>query len=159
MWITLISGYWHIATVNCQVQWSKETSASVTTWMGDCISMSISVDDPSNETLNQGHLALLLRRQNEFPLRIDIVQFSFFFSILCLSFADFPIAPVRYEVPSSSALTHQGRDPQDQGHAAAGGQRSRSRVPTALLRRGSHSHAFLQTWVRSIIFVDILKKN
>ena len=35
--------------------------------MGDRISMSISVDSPSVETLNRGPMALLLRRQYEFP--------------------------------------------------------------------------------------------
>ena len=47
-------------------------------WMGDRISMSISVDSPSDETLNQGPLVLLLRRQYEFPFGINIVQFSIF---------------------------------------------------------------------------------
>ena len=41
------SGYWHIATVNCQVQSVKATSASVSTWMGDPITMSISSDSRS----------------------------------------------------------------------------------------------------------------
>ena len=43
--------------------------------MGDHISMSISVDSHSDETLNQSPLALLLRQQYEFPFGIDIVQF------------------------------------------------------------------------------------
>ena len=47
--------------------------------MGDRSGMSISADSPSDETLNRGPLALLLRRQYEFPYGIDIVQFSFFF--------------------------------------------------------------------------------
>ena len=38
--------------------------------------MSISADSPSDETLNRGTLALLLRRQYEFPF--GIVQFSIF---------------------------------------------------------------------------------
>ena len=42
-------------------------------WMGDCSGMSISVDSPSDETLNRGPLALLLWRQYEFPFGIDIV--------------------------------------------------------------------------------------
>ena len=48
------------------------------TWMGDRIGMlmSISADSPANETLNRGPLALLLRRQYEFPSGIKIVQFS-----------------------------------------------------------------------------------
>ena len=50
--------------------------------MGDGISMSISVDSPSDETLNRGTLALLLRRQYEFPFGINKVQFSFFFQLL-----------------------------------------------------------------------------
>ena len=47
--------------------------------MGDRISMSISSDSPSDETLNGVPLALLLRWQYEFPFGINIVQFSFFF--------------------------------------------------------------------------------
>ena len=47
--------------------------------MGDRSSMSISADSPSDETLNRGPLALLLRRQYEFPFDITIVQFSFLF--------------------------------------------------------------------------------
>ena len=47
--------------------------------MGDRSGMSISADSPLDETLNRGPLALLLRRQYEFPFGIDIVQFSFFF--------------------------------------------------------------------------------
>ena len=35
--------------------------------MGDRISMLISVDSPSDKTLNRGPLVLLLRRQYEFP--------------------------------------------------------------------------------------------
>ena len=45
--------------------------------MGDRCGMSISADSPSDETLNRGPLALLLRRQYEFPFGIKIVQFSF----------------------------------------------------------------------------------
>ena len=41
--------------------------------------MSISDDSHSDKTLNRGPLALLLRRQYEFPFGINIVQF--FFSI------------------------------------------------------------------------------
>ena len=46
--------------------------------MGDHSGVSISVDSPLDETLNRGPLALLLRRQYEFPFGINIVQFSFF---------------------------------------------------------------------------------
>ena len=46
--------------------------------MGDRSGMSISADSPSDETLNRGPLALLLRRQYEFPFGINIVQFSIF---------------------------------------------------------------------------------
>ena len=49
--------------------------------MGDRSGMSISADSPSDETLNRGLLALLLRRQYEFPSGINIVQFSFSFSL------------------------------------------------------------------------------
>ena len=72
------SGYWHTATVNQLVRRGLATSALVCTWMGDRISMSISDDSPSDETINQGPLALLLRRQYEFPFGINIVQFSIF---------------------------------------------------------------------------------
>ena len=68
-----VSGYWHTATVNCLVYWCTATLASVG-WMGDRISMSITVDCPSDETLNQSPLVLLLQRQYEFPY----VKFSFF---------------------------------------------------------------------------------
>ena len=44
--------------------------------MGDRCGMSISADSPSDETLNRGPLALLLRQQYEFPFGINIVQFS-----------------------------------------------------------------------------------
>ena len=46
--------------------------------MGDRIGMSISADSPSDETLNRGPLALLLRRQYEFPFGINIVHFLIF---------------------------------------------------------------------------------
>ena len=52
------------------------------TGMGDRISMSISADSPSDETLNRGPLTLFLKRQYEFPFGINIVQFSIFFLIL-----------------------------------------------------------------------------
>ena len=44
--------------------------------MGVRSGMSISADSPLDETLNRGPLALLLRRQYEFPFGINIVQFS-----------------------------------------------------------------------------------
>ena len=43
--------------------------------------MSISANSASDETLNRGPLALLLRRQYEFPFGISIMQFSFFFPV------------------------------------------------------------------------------
>ena len=47
--------------------------------------MSISADSPSDETLNRGPLALLLRRQYEFPFGINAVQFSIFnFTPYCI---------------------------------------------------------------------------
>ena len=49
--------------------------------MGDRSGMSISAESPSDETLNQGSLALLLRRQYEFPFGINIEQFSLFQSV------------------------------------------------------------------------------
>ena len=48
--------------------------------------MSISADSPSDENLNRGPLALLLRRQYEFPFGINKVQFSIFSIYLCSSF-------------------------------------------------------------------------
>ena len=48
------------------------------TWMGYHSGMSISADSPSDETLNRGPLALLLRRQYQFSFRINIMQFSIF---------------------------------------------------------------------------------
>ena len=74
----IFSGYWHAATANFLVQWGQATSTLVSTWMGDRIIMSISVDSPSDDTLNRGPLELLLRRQYEFPFGINIVQFSIF---------------------------------------------------------------------------------
>ena len=51
--------------------------------MDERISMSISGDSPSNGTLNRGPLDLLLWRQYEFLLGINIMQFSIFqFSIM-----------------------------------------------------------------------------
>ena len=44
--------------------------------MGDRSGMSISADSPLDETLIRGPLALLLRRQYEFPFGTNIVQFS-----------------------------------------------------------------------------------
>ena len=53
--------------------------------MGDRCGMTISADSPLDETLNQGPLALLLRRQYEFLFGINIVQFSIFqFSIIII---------------------------------------------------------------------------
>ena len=48
--------------------------ALVCTWMGDRSGMSISADSPSDETLNQGPLALLLRQQYEFPFGINPID-------------------------------------------------------------------------------------
>ena len=45
-------------------------------WMGDRSGMSISADNPSDETLNRDPLALLLRRQYEFPVGVNKVHFS-----------------------------------------------------------------------------------
>ena len=47
-------------------------SASGCTWMYR-ISMSISIDSPSDKTLNQGPLVLILWQQYEFPSGINIV--------------------------------------------------------------------------------------
>ena len=58
--------------------WSTAWYTGVNTWMGDRISILISVGSPSDETLNRGFLALLLWRQYEFPFGINKVQFFFF---------------------------------------------------------------------------------
>ena len=53
--------------------------------MGDRSGMPISADSPSDETLNQGPLALILHRQYEFPFGINIVQiliFKFMFLLI-----------------------------------------------------------------------------
>ena len=50
------SGYWHIVTMNYLVLSGLPTTASVSTWMDDRISMSISGESPLNETLNRGLL-------------------------------------------------------------------------------------------------------
>ena len=82
-----VSGYWHTIAATHLVRWGKATSTLVCTWMGDRCGMSISADSPSDETLNRCPLALLLRRQYEFPFGIRIVQFSIFnfFSIFQFS--------------------------------------------------------------------------
>ena len=81
--MVIVSGYWNTANINCVVQVGY-TSASVSTWMGDRISMSSSIDSPLDETLNQGPLALLLWIQYEFPFGINNVQFSIsFYSFSC----------------------------------------------------------------------------
>ena len=64
--------------------------------MGDRCGMSISADSPSDETLNRGPLALLLRRQYEFPSGINIVQFSNFFLIFLYSLPSSLCPLVRY---------------------------------------------------------------
>ena len=43
--------------------------------MGDRMGMPISADSPSDDTLKRGPLALLLRRQYEFPFGINLMQF------------------------------------------------------------------------------------
>ena len=80
-----VSRYWHTIMANHLVRWGKATSALVCTWVVDRSGMSIFADIPSDETLNRGPLALLLRRQYEFSFLINIVQFfNFFkFSIFC----------------------------------------------------------------------------
>ena len=66
--------------------------------MGDRISMSLSSDSPSDETLNLGPLELLLRRQYEFPFGINVVQLSFFFSSMKCSFLIWTMSlPWRFE--------------------------------------------------------------
>ena len=62
--------------------------------MGDRSGMSISADSPSDETLNRGPLALLLRRQYEFPFGINIVQFS----ISIFNFAHTKIETIKIKV-------------------------------------------------------------
>ena len=66
---------------------------SVGIGMGDLISMSFSGDSLSGETLNRGPLALLLRRQYEFPFGINIVQFSNFNQNFCDGNNHFELEP------------------------------------------------------------------
>ena len=56
----IVSGYWHTGTVNCLAQ-------SVRAWMGDRISMSISGDSLSNETLNREHWRCSCSDSMNFP--------------------------------------------------------------------------------------------
>ena len=58
----IVSGYWHNATVNRQVRYNQVKQHQPRMILG-CVTvlMSISVDSPSNETLNWGPLALLLQ--------------------------------------------------------------------------------------------------
>ena len=49
--IEAASSSWHTATVKCLVQLNYAKAASVPTWMGDHISMSISGESPLDETL------------------------------------------------------------------------------------------------------------
>ena len=70
---------------------------------------SISADSPSDETLNRGPLALLLRQQYEFTFGINIVQFSLFqFSIF------YRIPPTRM-YPSVSTVMGMGQGDGYQG--------------------------------------------
>ena len=75
-----INDYWHTATVNCLIH--RYTAALVCTWIGERLNMSISVDSPSNETLDRGPLALPLQGQYEFPFGINVVEFSSFFFLM-----------------------------------------------------------------------------
>ena len=69
-----VNDYWHTATA-----WYNRIKQQRPRLVLRWVSMSISVDSSSDETSNQGLLALLLRRQYELPFGIDIVQFLFFF--------------------------------------------------------------------------------
>ena len=69
--------------------------------MGDRCGMSISAED---ETLNRGRQALLLRRQYEFPFGINIVQFSFFFSIFNFNHI---VTPYNKSAPRGHSLWQQ----------------------------------------------------
>ena len=69
------SGYWYTYTGKLFRLSSYARSESIIFGMGDCISMLISGYSLSNETLNRDPLALLLRRQYEFPSGIKKVQF------------------------------------------------------------------------------------
>ena len=75
------SGYWHSLPLRPTALYAKvkQQRPWFCTCMGDRSGMSIYADSPSAETLNRGPLALLLRQQYEFPLRINIGQFSFIF--------------------------------------------------------------------------------
>ena len=66
--------------------------ALVCTWMGDRSGMSISADSASDETLNRGPLALLLRRQYEFPFDAYSAIFIFvFIFILCCTMVEYKV--------------------------------------------------------------------
>ena len=52
--------------------------------MCDRSGMSVSADSPSDEILNRGPMALLMRRQYEYPFGIDLVQSQFHNSIWSL---------------------------------------------------------------------------
>ena len=67
-WYNASPTYWHTATVNCLAQWCYAASASVCTCMGKRISMSISVDSLSDETLNRGPWRCCYGDSMYFPL-------------------------------------------------------------------------------------------
>ena len=73
-----ISGYWHTDTVNCLDCRVKQSSTSVSFGMDDRIGITISGDSRPDETLNRGSLALLFRRQYEFPSGIIQYRAIFF---------------------------------------------------------------------------------
>ena len=60
--------YWHNATVNCLVQSSYAVAASVSTGMSNHISMFISGNSPSDETLNRNHCRCSCDDSMNFPL-------------------------------------------------------------------------------------------
>ena len=69
--------------------------------------MSISADSPLDETLNRDPLALLLRRQYEFPFGINIVQFLIFFFFIFNVFSRIEtIDLVHYVVEKADTRKH-----------------------------------------------------
>ena len=67
-----------LCTVNCLVQLGQATADSVSIWMGDCISMSISFESPLGETLNRGPWRCTCGNSINFPFGLYRAIFIFF---------------------------------------------------------------------------------
>ena len=88
--------------------------------MGDCCGMSISADSPLDET--RGPLALLLRRQYEFPFGINIVHFSIFIFMVVIK--------------HSTCLWLLRRIPDQEGKRPSRQKRSFAQLQTGLFAQG-----------------------